>query len=48
MTDRVGVMSDIVAVKLHNGCVVITMCVMPYKCLYVINIVSDVRVTGIV
>ena len=29
--DTVGVMSDIVAVKLHNGCVVITLCVMPYK-----------------
>ena len=30
-------MSDIMAVKLHNGCVVITLCVMPCK-LYVINI----------
>ena len=24
-------MSDIVAVKVHNGCVAITLCVMPYK-----------------
>ena len=30
-------MSDIVDVKLHNGCVVIRLCVMPYK-LDVINI----------
>ena len=30
-TDTVGVMSDIVAVKLNNGCVVVTLCVMPYR-----------------
>ena len=29
--DTVGVMSDIVAVKLHNSCIVITLCVMPDK-----------------
>ena len=29
--DTVGVMSDIVAVKLHNGCAVITLSVMPDK-----------------
>ena len=29
--DTVGVKSDIVAVKLHNGCVVITLSVMPYE-----------------
>ena len=29
--DTVAVMSGRVTVKLHNGCVVITLCVMPYK-----------------
>ena len=36
-----GVMSDIEAVKLHNVCVVITLCVMPYSG-YFINIESVV------
>ena len=39
--DTVGVMSDIEAVKLHNVCVVITLCVMPYSG-YIINIESVV------
>ena len=26
-----GVLTDIVAMRLHNDCVVITLCVMPYK-----------------
>ena len=39
--DTVGVMSDIVAVKLHNVCVVITLCVMPYSG-YIRNIESVV------
>ena len=30
-TDTVGVMSEIMAVNLHNGCVLITLCVIPYK-----------------
>ena len=29
--NTLSVMSGIVAVKAHNGCVVITLCVMPYK-----------------
>ena len=39
--DTVGVMSDIEAEKLHNVCVVITLCVMPYSG-YFINIESVV------
>ena len=45
--DTVGVMSDIVAVKLHNVCVVIALCVMPYSG-YIINRECGVRDTGIV
>ena len=30
-TDIVGVMSDIMTINLHNSCVVITLCVIPYK-----------------
>ena len=43
--DTVGVMSDIVAVKLHNVCVVITLCVMPYSgCIINIeSVVSEIQ-----
>ena len=41
-------MSDIVAVKLYNGCSVITLCMMPHKIYMSYNRVCDVRGTGIV
>ena len=41
MADRKGFKSDIEAEKLHNVCVVITLCVMPYSG-YIINLESVV------